>query len=233
MVKWICCLMLTGVMGLFGSVLKDLPEVAAGPFSCDLSPSLGCFVDVSDTTRALTHLILPLSTSITLEDCLIYCHLANYSMAGVTGNDDPPPQAACYCGNGINPQAQQVFILVCSIPYVKSACRSYNGCFFSPCCTLLSQAPASDCNVTCPGNHSQNCGGVLRMNVYQGTCSGLPPRPPPSPPLPSGPACSQAAVKGMPFCDTTLTIDERVIDLVQLFAQLKPAILLCLSRLVY
>jgi hypothetical protein len=80
------------------------------------------------------------------------------------------------------------------------------------CC--LDQAPSSDCNAACPGDHSQNCGGIFRMNVFQGTCSGLPPQPPPSPPLPAGPACSQAEVKAMPFCDPTISIDERVTDLV-------------------
>eukprot|EP00045_Choanoeca_perplexa_P007877 m.72413 g.72413 ORF g.72413 m.72413 type:complete len:871 (+) comp14259_c0_seq1:160-2772(+) len=161
--------------------LKDMPETWSDGISCTLTPSLGCFVDVSGTDRALTHIVIQLTSSMTLEDCMLKCQLANYSYAGATGHTNPS-EAACYCDSQINTEAPH--------------------------------APATDCNVPCPGNTSQNCGGVSRMNVYQGSCSNVPPQPPPSPPLPSGPACSQAAVKDLPFCDPTISIDERVTDLV-------------------
>ena len=49
-----------------------------------------------------------------------------------------------------------------------------------------SAAPATNCNVTCSGNHKEICGGVMAVNVLTFKCSG-PPDPTPSPPLPPAP----------------------------------------------
>lgn len=49
------------------------------------------------------------------------------------------------------------------------------------------------------------------------TCAGLPPKPI-GPPLPAGRACSQSAVRNLPFCDTSLPRSTRVDDLVARFS---------------
>lgn len=82
-------------------------------------------------------------------------------------------------------------------------------------------SPASStlCSLPCPGNKSQNCGALGFSAVYApATCAGpLPPKPI-GPPLPWGRACSQSAVRNLPFCDTSLPRSTRVDDLVARFS---------------
>jgi len=75
-------------------------------------------------------------------------------------------------------------------------------------------APSGDCNLPCPQG-SGSCGGDYRMVIYNVSCDGpLPPPPtPPGPPL-NGSACSQPESVNWPFCNKTLSYDERVKDLV-------------------
>jgi hypothetical protein len=68
------------------------------------------------------------------------------------------------------------------------------------------KAPSSQCNLPCPGNSSEICGGDYRMSLYNTTCNG--------PFIGPGAACSQPAAQAFPFCNTSLTRAERVSDLV-------------------
>lgn len=68
------------------------------------------------------------------------------------------------------------------------------------------KAPSSQCNLPCPGNSSEICGGDYRMSLYNTSCNG--------PFIGPGAACSQPAAQAFPFCNTSLTRAERVSDLV-------------------
>ena len=102
----------------------------------------------------------------------------------------------------------------------------YCGAYISPGAAL---APAAQCDLPCPANASENCGGSYRLEVYKVACDGPIPKP-----LAPGPACSQPEVRGLPFCDTQLPFSARAADLVaritleeigpQLTARFSPAI---------
>jgi predicted lipoprotein with Yx(FWY)xxD motif len=74
--------------------------------------------------------------------------------------------------------------------------------------------PASNCDVPCPGNSSQTCGGNGFSSLYAMQCNGPLPPAPVGPPLPPGPACSQPQAQAWPFCNTSLPLEARVADLV-------------------
>ena len=92
-----------------------------------------------------------------------------------------------------------------------------NQCFCGH--KLAQNVPATNCNMACPGDSTQMCGGNWAINVFDYTCTGG------SPPDPNDPVCSDKELvnpcldtKGkfasMPFCDATLDIDARVADAV-------------------
>ena len=77
------------------------------------------------------------------------------------------------------------------------------------------QAPAADCSLPCPaggGAGAPPCGGSYRLALYNSTCTG--PMPPPPGPGLNGTACSQPESAAWAFCNKTLTVEERVADLV-------------------
>lgn len=90
-------------------------------------------------------------------------------------------------------------------------------------------APSTQCDIPCPTNSSQACGGNYRLSVYKVACDGPLPQP-----LAPGPTCTQPEVASLPFCDTSLPLVARVSDLVgrifleeigpQLTARFSPAI---------
>lgn len=80
------------------------------------------------------------------------------------------------------------------------------------------KAPASSCNMPCPGNKGETCGGNEFSSVFQLTCDGPLPPAPVGPPLAFGRACSQPESKLWPFCNTSLGIEDRVADLVARYA---------------
>jgi len=90
-------------------------------------------------------------------------------------------------------------------------------------------APLSQCDLPCPANSSETCGGNYRLSVYEIACDGPIPKP-----LAPGPACSQVETRNLPFCDISLPLTDRVSDLVsrlalneigpQLTARFSPAI---------
>lgn len=93
-------------------------------------------------------------------------------------------------------------------------------------------APAGDCSLPCPAGGAGACGGNYRLEVYNSTCTG--PMPPPPGPGLNGTACSQPESAALAFCNKSLTVEERVADLVarltlyeigpQLTARSSPAI---------
>lgn len=74
----------------------------------------------------------------------------------------------------------------------------------------------SFCNVPCPGNKTETCGGVGYSSAYVQQCDApLPPQPhPPGPPLAAGRACSQPQAQAFGFCNMSWTLEQRVADLV-------------------
>ena len=114
--------------------------------------------------------------------CARLCGFSGFPFGGVTGHVTPAP-----------PQ----FSCYCGVGLVPGA---------------VPAKAQGDCNLACPLNASENCGGNYRLSVFSIACD--PPVPPPGPPLAPGPACSQAETRGLPFCDTALPLAARVSDLV-------------------
>ena len=93
-------------------------------------------------------------------------------------------------------------------------------------------AAAGDCSLPCPAGGAGACGGDYRLAVYNSSCTG--PMPPPPGPGLNGTACSQPESAAWAFCNRSLTVEERVADLVgrltlyeigpQLTARSSPAI---------
>eukprot|EP01126_Amoeba_proteus_P002860 TRINITY_DN10928_c0_g1_i7.p1 TRINITY_DN10928_c0_g1~~TRINITY_DN10928_c0_g1_i7.p1 ORF type:complete len:672 (+),score=96.86 TRINITY_DN10928_c0_g1_i7:1352-3367(+) len=81
----------------------------------------------------------------------------------------------CFCGNSINKNAN-------SVP------RSM-----------------SECNIPCPGNLSQSCGGSDRMVLFTASCTGTV--------EPNYHGCLNSVAKALPYCDLTLSYEERLKDL--------------------
>lgn len=122
------------------------------------------------------------SSSMSATSCAQLCGLSGYAYGGVTGHLTPSPPQL-YC--------------YCGLALVPGAVPAKNQ---------------GDCNIPCPANASETCGGNYRLSVFSIACD--PPIPPPGPPLAPGPACSQPETKGLPFCDTALPLTARVSDLV-------------------
>jgi hypothetical protein len=95
-------------------------------------------------------------------------------------------------------------------------------------------APAASCSQPCSGNASQTCGANNLLQLFNFSCSGPLPPAPVGPALGNGTACSQPEVQGLPFCNASLSFEERASDLVgrialveigpQLTARAAPAI---------
>lgn len=79
-------------------------------------------------------------------------------------------------------------------------------CFCGNDVSKATAAPKSDCNMTCQGHSSETCGAADRMDVFTYTCTGER--------VPYGHSCLDAASAKLPFCDTSLSIEKRLDDLV-------------------
>jgi hypothetical protein len=96
------------------------------------------------------------------------------------------------------------------------------------------KVPDASCDVACPGNSTQACGGSGYTSTYTVTCNSTLPPAPVGPALPAGPACSQPESVQFAFCNTSLPLEARVTDLItrlsleeagqQLTARQSPAI---------
>jgi len=82
--------------------------------------------------------------------------------------------------------------------------QCFCGDFLNPA-AKSTQVADSDCNMPCAGNSSQTCGGSDRMNLYTVTCTGTP--------LPSYQACANAVALTLPYCNTSLSFEARLQDL--------------------
>lgn len=122
------------------------------------------------------------ASSMSATACAQLCGFSGYAYGGVTGHLTPSPPQL-YC--------------YCGVALVPGAVPAKNQ---------------GDCNIPCPANASETCGGNYRLSVFSIACD--PPIPPPGPPLAPGPACSQPETRGLPFCDTALPLTARVSDLV-------------------
>ena len=74
----------------------------------------------------------------------------------------------------------------------------------------MTMAPLADCaKKKCPGNSSEDCGDANRILVFKSHC--------PAPKVitnPSQSKCTDPAFHSLPFCNTALSFDARVADLV-------------------
>lgn len=78
------------------------------------------------------------------------------------------------------------------------------------------KADPSECNSACTADSSEKCGGEWRISVFNVSCHGKKPVPPPqSQPELLNPCLDKTkGFHNMPFCDPTLGLDERVDDAV-------------------
>ena len=165
---------------------------AAAPLTCG-GRYLGCYKDGSPApgvppVRVVNTVLAkgPVAT-MTVEGCAASCASRGFLYAGLTGHAG---HYYCYCACAPNPAAPP----------------EPNNATYCP----------TRCSAGTPGS----CGGDGAMAAY-GPITCTPAKPPshtcgpPAPPLPPGPACSQAASRAFAFCNTSLSLETRVADLVR------------------
>lgn len=144
-----------------------------------------CYEDMPDNR------ILPLQVQnglMTQGYCAQLCANKTYALAGLEWGSQ------CWCGN-----------VLATKPRVK---------------------PMSDCNMPCTANKSEQCGSDDRMGVFKVQCSGKPEPAPPTPlptpmpaPTPETPQlvnpCLNALFSSLRFCNPTLSITDRVEDIMK------------------
>jgi hypothetical protein len=84
---------------------------------------------------------------------------------------------------------------------VEYATECHCGTGFNPAAAKTVLAP-SKCSTPCDGDKTQACGGTDALQLLNFTCTGKI--------LPNYKGCADALSKGLPYCDTTLSVDERV-----------------------
>ncbi|CAE7266592.1 BXL3 [Symbiodinium sp. CCMP2456] len=72
-----------------------------------------------------------------------------------------------------------------------------------------------NCSTACNGDGKQQCGGFWSISVFDVKCSGAPEPPPKGPPKLVNPCLGDTKFSKMPFCNSSLAIDERVADAVK------------------
>eukprot|EP00026_Physarum_polycephalum_P002953 Phypoly_transcript_02962.p1 GENE.Phypoly_transcript_02962~~Phypoly_transcript_02962.p1 ORF type:complete len:862 (+),score=98.40 Phypoly_transcript_02962:97-2586(+) len=68
--------------------------------------------------------------------------------------------------------------------------------------------PMAECDTPCVGAKNESCGGTNRLLVFKAECTG--------PIAPNGYACLDPVSRALPFCNTTLTLDRRLDNLISL-----------------
>ncbi|CAE7387994.1 BXL6 [Symbiodinium necroappetens] len=74
---------------------------------------------------------------------------------------------------------------------------------------------STECKTACNGDRKQQCGGFWSISVFDVNCSGAPEPPPKGPPKLVNPCLGDTKFSKMPFCNSSLAIDERVADAVK------------------
>jgi hypothetical protein len=162
----------------------------------------GCFKDITPApgvppVRVVNHKWKGPTANMSVVSCASGCADLGYFYFGITGHAGA---YNCYCG------------------------CSENG--------AAPTAPNTSCAAPCAGAHepSGHCGADGLMAAYK-LKSPKGPMPPSTtcgggPSLPKGPACSQKAAQKFKFCDSKLSLDERVTDLVNRISLLEAGALL-------
>lgn len=98
--------------------------------------------------------------------------------------------------------------------YSLAGTENGNECY---CGNKLNTAPkkGNSCGVPCSGNGKQKCGGFWFISVFDVKCSGDPEPAPKQPPEMVNPCIDKTSkFASMPFCNSSLSLDERVADAV-------------------
>eukprot|EP00041_Stephanoeca_diplocostata_P032967 m.1075633 g.1075633 ORF g.1075633 m.1075633 type:complete len:890 (+) comp24243_c0_seq1:40-2709(+) len=158
------------------------------PVTCSFD-NLGCYFDGADK-RLLEHeaqyVRSPNAGDLSLESCVGMCIRDGYNESSDVYGVEYGGQ--CFCDHSLHTNAQHP------------------------------KEPDTDCQqMKCSGNASEYCGGSDRIFVYKATCNGIPPAPSPSPPpQPSVPAyhgCADNISSALPYCDVSLSYQDRVNDI--------------------
>ena len=62
--------------------------------------------------------------------------------------------------------------LSCCVGHTLAGVEDSYACFCGGTIGNAERQPESECNMTCPGDISQTCGGALRLNLYNATLLG-------------------------------------------------------------
>ena len=84
---------------------------------------------------------------------------------------------------------------------VEYATECHCGTGFNPG-TTKTVLPTTKCDTPCSGDKAETCGGTDALQLLNFTCTGKI--------LPNYKGCANTVSKALPYCDTTLSVDERV-----------------------
>ena len=89
------------------------------------------------------------------------------------------------------------------LPYagVEYAQECHCGTGINPHATKV-HLPDSKCNSTCTGDDTEKCGGTDAITLLNFTCTGKR--------IPNYKGCENKVSKSLPYCNTSLTVDQRV-----------------------
>ena len=175
------------LLAVLAACLSFLPVAS---LTCSFGPP-SCYADTP--TRPVPYLVAPVpggAGSHTLAlgpgkgSCSYLCAASGFGVMAATAHVNASGFDAAYC---------------------------YCGLAVDPASRV---APASSCNVPCPGNASQACGGQGFSSVYALDCDGPLPPAPVGPALAPGRQCSQPEAAAWGFCNTSWPLEARVDDLV-------------------
>jgi hypothetical protein len=98
--------------------------------------------------------------------------------------------------------------------FALAGAENGNECYCGPALPADAvKAPSSECNVACTANTKEQCGGTWRISVFNVSCSGTPVPRPKAPPKMVNPCLdASAGFSGLPFCNASLPLDERIAD---------------------
>lgn len=161
----------------------------AAALTCGFGPP-ACYADAP--ARPVPYLVAPVpggagSHTLVLGpgegSCAYLCAASGFGVMAATGYVNASGGRAAYCYCGVSIDPKAV------------------------------PAPSASCDVPCPGNASQACGGRGFSSVYGLDCDGPLPPAPVGPALAPGRQCSQPEAAAWGFCNTSWPLEARVADL--------------------